>query len=116
LENLDEIIFYIRSTAKFCDVIGFLIFACHGIWSLKTGTINWIGLPFFILLCCEKVGKRLYNALKKHLQKDAMKKLNAIKTTTKEQSQGYGDVCSKCIRQMSLLKSLTVEMFFMRRV
>jgi hypothetical protein len=42
LGNLDEIIFYIRSTAKFCDVIGFLIFACHGIWSLKTGTFNWI--------------------------------------------------------------------------
>jgi E3 ubiquitin-protein ligase RNF139 len=105
LENLDDIVFYIRSTVQFCDFVGSLIVAGRGIWIIKSGTFRWIEIPFFILYCYDKIWERLHGAWKKFLlRKDAMKKLNALKTATREKIQDYDDVCSICIRQMSSAK------------
>ncbi|XP_056006562.1 RING finger protein 145-like [Ostrea edulis] len=105
MENLNDIIFYIRFTVRFQDFVGSLILACRGIWFITNGAFSWIQIPFFILNCYENVWKRLKSCSRiVVLRRDAFKKLNVLETATNEQIQKCDDVCSICIRQMSSAK------------
>ncbi|XP_056006845.1 RING finger protein 145-like [Ostrea edulis] len=105
MENLDDIIFYIRSTVRFQDFVGSLILACRGIWFITNGVFSWIQIPFFILNCYENVWKRVKSGSRIFvLRRDAFKKLNVLETATNQQIRNCDDVCSICIRQMSSAK------------
>ncbi|XP_056006564.1 RING finger protein 145-like isoform X2 [Ostrea edulis] len=105
MENLDDIIFYIRSIVRFLDFVGSVILACRGIWFIKNGAFSWIQIPFFIVHCYGNVWERLKSGSRiVVLRRDAVKKLNALETATNEQIRNCDDVCSICIRQMSSAK------------
>ncbi|XP_048745669.2 RING finger protein 145-like [Ostrea edulis] len=79
MENLDDIIFYIRSIVRFLDFVGSVILACRGIWFIKNGAFSWIQIPFFIVHCYGNVWERLKSGSRiVVLRRDAVKKLNAL--------------------------------------
>lgn len=104
VENIDDRIFYLRSSVEVLDYLGSVIIACGGLWLLKTNGFSWIQTPMLILqLCC--LWDRFQNGLKTLvLRRDARKKIDSIPTATRKKLGEYDDVCPICHQNMSSAK------------
>ncbi|XP_062568343.1 RING finger protein 145-like [Saccostrea cucullata] len=99
LENLDDSVYYIRSTVRVIDFLGSVILACTGVWVIKTEGLSWIQTPMLILHCFINVWQRFQNGWKSFLQRrEAMRKVDSLASATKTQLSNHDDVCPICFK------------------
>ena len=114
-ENLDDTIFYIKSSVGILVFVGAVIVSCSGIWLVKNEGISWIQTPCLILHTYFKVWNKFndgYDAF--ILRRNCRKKINSLPWATNEGLRNHGDVCSICYQVMSSAKITPCGHFYHR--
>ncbi|XP_061190001.1 RING finger protein 145-like [Saccostrea echinata] len=115
LENLEDSVYYIRSTVRVIDFLGSVILACTGVWVIKTEGLSWIQTPMLILHCFVNVWQRLQYGWKSFLQRrEAMRKVDSLASATKKKINDHDDVCPVCFHIMSSAKITPCGHFYHR--
>ena len=114
-ENLDDTIFYIKSSVGILVFVGAVIVSCSGLWLVKNEGISWIQTPCLILHTYFKVWNKFndgYDAF--ILRRNCRKKINSLPWATNEGLRNHGDVCSICYQVMSSAKITPCGHFYHR--
>ena len=115
IENLDDMIFCVRSLVSIVVFAGSVITSCSGLWVVKIEGLSWIQTSCLILHTYSNVWNKFkdgYDVFR--LRRNCRKKINSLTWATYEELCNYGDVCSICYQGMSSAKITPCGHFFHR--
>ena len=113
VENLDDMIFYIRSFVSILVLVGSVNVSWSGLWVVIIEGLSWIQTSCLIIYFYFKVWKRLKDGYYVFtLMKNCREKMNSLTWATNEELNNHDDVCSICYQGMSSAKITPCGHFF----
>ena len=114
IENLDDTIFYIRTSVCILGLVGSIIGAFSGLWMIKVKGLRWT--PCLIIHIYYQVWNKFKNGYNDFISwRNSRKKINSFIWATIEEIRYYNDVCSICLYGMSSARITPCRHFFHQR-
>ena len=113
IENLDDYVYYAKSTTRVLEFVVAVIVVCYGVRESLFGEWSWVNATILIIHCYFNVWQRLQVGWKSYLlRREASKKVDRLRDATKEELETLNDICCVCYQSMSQAKITNCGHYF----
>ena len=112
-ENLDDVVYYTKSTTRVLEFTVALFVVCYGVRESIFGDWSWINAAILIIHCYFNVWQRLQAGWKSYLlRRESVKKVESLPLATAQQLEELNDVCAICYQPLKTARVTRCNHFF----